>query len=125
MKHLHEKNEQFRAPSKEILDTFDSPGVRGVHLEQAEFTSLCPLTNQPDYGVIKVYYIPDKLCLESKSLKLYLSAYRNVGAFAETITQMIMEDVWAVLKPLKVEVIGVFVRRGGISIEALARREKV
>ncbi len=121
MKHLHEKSEQFPAPSRDILDTFLSPRVDHVTLQQSEFTSLCPITGQPDYAVITVSYNPKNLCLESKSFKLYLAAYRNFGGFAETITSLIASDLFAVLQcPLKVKTL--FARRGGIDIESVATR---
>jgi len=122
MKHLHEKNEQYAEPSVEILDTFTDPGVCIVELEQKEFTSLCPLTHQPDYGVITIEYVPRRLCIESKSLKLYLSAYRQVGAFAETIAARICGDLDEVLQPQWIRVTGRFASRGGISILARAER---
>jgi len=124
MKHLHEKNEQYATPDREILDSFPNPGVIQVTLTQGEFTSLCPLTGQPDYAEIEIKYGPKELCIESKSLKLYLSAYRNFGGFAETIAKMICEDLYEVLKPKYIQVNGRFVSRGGISIDAFVTRSE-
>lgn len=116
MKHLKRKNEQFKKPYVTILDTFPNPGVDKVKLNQIEFTSLCPLTGQPDYATIEIVYEPIGKCLESKSLKLYLAAYRSVGSFAETITKQICDDIKTVLDcPVTVRTI--FARRGGINIE--------
>lgn len=119
MKHLHEKNEQFTVPNKSILDTFLNPGVGQVTMTQQEFTSLCPLTSQPDYAGIVVTYVPKDLCLESKSLKLYLASYRSYKGFAETITAKIQKDIEEVLQ-CPVRVVTKFARRGGIDIESLA-----
>ena len=100
MKHLKKKKEyKYSGPDKSVLDTFPNPGVHEVTLVCSEFTSLCPITGQPDYGVVTIYYIPDKLCLESKSLKLYLGMYRQFGGFAEKITSKIYTDLDKVLKP--------------------------
>lgn len=121
MKHLIEKNEQYLAPDREILDVFNNPGVSEVTLNQKEFTSLCPLTSQPDYATITIYYRPKNFCVESKSLKLYLAAYRNFKGFAEDISQLIAEDLFAVLEcPLVVKAL--FARRGGIDILATTER---
>lgn len=116
MKHLHEKNEQFTTPCAEILDTFPNPGVDEITLNQCEFTSLCPLTGQPDYATITINYVPQDKCLESKSLKLYLASYRNTKGFAETITKQMHTDLKQVLGCF-VRVTTVFARRGGVNIE--------
>jgi len=124
MKHLHEKNEQYAEPSKDILDTFPNPGSTEVELIQKEFTSLCPLTQQPDYATIKILYSPNRLCIESKSLKLYLSAFRNFKGFAETITERICKDLFEVLQPTWIGVTGEFTSRGGISINAASEKRE-
>jgi len=121
VKHLHEKNEQYAEPSVGILDTFPSGGISRVILTQKEFTSLCPLTKQPDYCTIRIEYAPKELCVESKSLKLYLSSYRNVGAFAETLARRIGEDLFKVLSPRYLSITVQTAPRGGIDIEATAR----
>ena len=79
-----------------------------------EFTSLCPKTGLPDFGTITIKYIPDKLCIELKSLKLYIGAYRNLGIFYENSVNQILKDIVKACKPIKAEVIGEFNPRGGI-----------
>ena len=82
-----------------------------------EFTSLCPITGQPDYATIYISYIADKKCVESKSLKLYLFSFRNHGAFHEDCVNIIMKDLINLLDPRYIEVWGMFLPRGGISID--------
>jgi len=108
----------YDLPNGKTLDTFPNPGVKRVEMECIEFTSLCPVTGQPDYGEIKIVYEPMTLCVESKSLKLYLGSYRMYGGFAETLTLMIYADLLTVLRPKFLEVEGKFTYRGGISIKA-------
>lgn len=79
-----------------------------------EFTSLCPKTGLPDFGTITIKYIPDKLCIELKSLKLYIGAYRNLGIFYENSVNQILKDIVKACKPIKAEIIGEFNPRGGI-----------
>jgi 7-cyano-7-deazaguanine reductase len=90
--------------------TFDSP----------EFTSRCPITNQPDFGKILIKYIPDKKCVESKSLKLYLFSFRNHNTFHEEVVNRILDDLVKACNPRKAIVIGDFNPRGGISIKVEA-----
>lgn len=80
-----------------------------------EFTSLCPKTGQPDFAKITVEYIPDKLCIELKSLKFYLNSYRNDGIFFESVTNQILDDLVAVTKPRYMLITAEFNVRGGIS----------
>lgn len=82
-----------------------------------EFTSLCPITGQPDFANIIISYIPDKRCVESKSLKLYLFSFRNHGDFHEDVVNIIMKDLINLLDPRYIEVWGKFLPRGGISID--------
>ena len=82
-----------------------------------EFTSLCPVTNQPDFATIYVNYIPEKLMVESKSLKMYLFSFRNHGDFHENCVNTIMKDLRELMKPRFIEVQGKFTPRGGISID--------
>ena len=89
-----------------------------------EFTCVCPMTGQPDFGTITIRYIPDKLILESKSLKLYLWSFRNEGTFHEHATNRILDDVVKALRPLTCKVTGAFNVRGGISITVEAEYEK-
>lgn len=87
-----------------------------VTFECPEFTSLCPVTNQPDFGHIRIRYIPDKLCIESKSLKLYLFSFRNHNTFHEEAVNRILDDVVAACAPREAVVEGEFNPRGGIRI---------
>ena len=82
-----------------------------------EFTSLCPITGQPDYATIIISYVPDERLVESKSLKLYLFTYRNHGDFHEDVVNTIMKDLIALLDPKYIEVWGRFLPRGGLSID--------
>jgi 7-cyano-7-deazaguanine reductase len=93
-------------PERNYWITFDCP----------EFTSVCPVTGQPDFGKIIIQYIPDKLCLESKSLKLYLFSFRNYPAFHEDVTNRILSDIVRTIKPRQIIVRGEFRPRGGIAI---------
>src|SRR5512141_3078448 len=104
-------------PSK-ILDIFNNayPGRDYIiHFECPEFTCLCPKTGQPDFATIRIEYIPDKLCVELKSLKLYLWSYRNEGAFHEAVTNKILDDVVKATRPRKLQVEGDWFIRGGIA----------
>jgi 7-cyano-7-deazaguanine reductase len=106
---------QLRQP-RTILDTFANPRPRREYEIQfifPEFTSVCPVTGQPDFATITVTYIPDKLCVEMKSLKLYYFAYRNKGIFYEAVVNTILDDLVAVLKPRRMTVVGDFAVRGG------------
>ena len=87
-----------------------------VTLNSEEFTCLCPITHQPDYATIKIRYIPDKKLVESKSLKLYLTSFRNYGTFHEEVINTIADDLIKLLEPRYLEVEGLFKARGGISI---------
>jgi len=85
-----------------------------------EFTSRCPITNQPDFGKITIRYIPDKRCIESKSLKLYLFSFRNYGTFHEEVVNRILDDILAACQPRSIIVLGDFNPRGGINIKVEA-----
>ena len=115
---LKEKREyHFNEPYPELLETFPNPGVKSVTLTCKEFTSLCPITGQPDYAIVTIFYVPEQLCLESKSLKLYLGGYRNWGAFAEALSVKICKDLNEALN-CHVEVRVDQASRGGIEIHA-------
>jgi 7-cyano-7-deazaguanine reductase len=104
-------------PTKQ-LETFANPrSGRDYHIafECPEFTCLCPMTGQPDFATISIDYVPDALCVELKSLKLYLWSYRNEGAFHEAVTNQICDDLVAAIGPRSITVIGKFGVRGGIS----------
>jgi 7-cyano-7-deazaguanine reductase len=103
----------------EVLETFTNkhPGNDyRVHFNCPEFTSLCPITGQPDFATILIDYIPDIRMVESKSLKLYLFGFRNHGAFHEDCVNLIMKDLIRLMAPKYIEVTGLFTPRGGISI---------
>lgn len=93
-----------------------------VELDCLEFTSFCPVTSQPDFGKLVIRYKADKLLLETKSLKLYLRKFRDLKAFNEHLVNIIADEVWDVLKPQWLEVVGRFNARGGISVHAFAHR---
>jgi 7-cyano-7-deazaguanine reductase len=107
------------SPDKARLEAFENAYPKRdywVHFDCPEFTCLCPITAQPDFGHITIRYIPNKLCLESKSLKLYLFSFRNHGTFHEEVVNRILDDVVKAIKPRQVQVKGVFNPRGGIGI---------
>lgn len=91
-----------------------------VTLRCPEFTTLCPITGQPDFATLLISYIPDERLVESKSLKLYLFSFRNHGDFHEDVTNIIMNDLIELMSPKYIEVKGVFVPRGGIAIHPFA-----
>lgn len=99
-------------------------GCMTVNLSSDEFTSLCPVTAQPDFGEILIEYQPRKLLVESKSLKLYLFSFRNVGIFQEEIVNRILRDLQKLLSPSFIKVTGRFKSRGGISITPTAEYGK-
>ena len=102
-----------------VLETFENrhPGNDyWVRFNCPEFTSLCPITGQPDFAEIRISYIPDKRMVESKSLKLYLFSFRSHGDFHEDCVNIIMKDLIALMDPKYIEVTGLFTPRGGISI---------
>ncbi len=116
---------RYDHPEAAMLEVFDnqhpdSPWVVGLDCQ--EFTSVCPMTGQPDFGRIYIDYVPGQLCVESKSLKLYLGAYRNHGAFHEDCVNRIADDIAAVVAPRWLRVFGDFTVRGGIAIRPLALR---
>jgi 7-cyano-7-deazaguanine reductase len=103
----------------EVLETFENMNKENdywVQFNCPEFTTLCPITGQPDFAEIKIAYIPDERMVESKSLKLYLFSFRNHGDFHEDSVNIIMKDLIKLMDPKYIEVLGLFVPRGGISI---------
>ena len=105
------------APTHQALETFPNPNAERdyeIVMECPEFTCLCPKTGQPDFAKITISYVPDRLCVELKSLKLYLWSYRNEGAFHEAVTNQILNDLVLALKPRRMEVFSDFFVRGGI-----------
>ena len=113
---------QVKAPMEynpKVLDTFDNKHPNRdywVSFNAPEFTTLCPITGQPDFARLIIRYIPDKKMVESKSLKLYLFGFRNHGDFHEDVVNIIYNDLTALMKPKYLEVFGEFVPRGGIAI---------
>ncbi|MGN0886478.1 MAG: preQ(1) synthase [Candidatus Spyradenecus sp.] len=106
-----------------ILEAFENrhPGTDFfVKFNCPEFTSLCPITGQPDFATLYISYIPDRKIVESKSLKLYLFSFRNHGAFHEDCVNMILNDLVRLLAPRYIEVWGKFMPRGGLSIDPYA-----
>jgi len=101
----------------EILETFENqyPG-RGYEIDIScpEFTCICPKTGQPDFATINLKYVPDKLCIELKSLKLYMFSYRDEGAFHEHVTNKILDHIVEACSPIRAQVTGDFNVRGGI-----------
>ncbi len=91
-----------------------------IHFDCPEFTSLCPVTGQPDFALITIDYVPGKLCLESKALKFYLYSYRNTGAFHEDAVNRIMDDIVKACRPRRLKINGKFNPRGGLAITVSA-----
>jgi 7-cyano-7-deazaguanine reductase len=91
-----------------------------IEIEMPEFTSVCPKTGLPDHGTVTLRYIPDQLCLELKSLKMYALAYRNLGIFQENVVNRMLADVVRAAKPMEATVRGDFAARGGISTRITA-----
>ena len=112
-----------RSPEKASLETFRNPYPKRqywITFHCPEFTSLCPVTGQPDFGVIEIRYIPNKRCIEAKSLKLYLFSYRNVAMFNEEAINKILDDLVKAVRPREAEIIGEFNPRGGMRITVQA-----
>ena len=110
---------RFDSPDSSLLEAFPNryPGRDYVvEFAHPEFTSLCPMTGQPDFATIVVRYVPHERCVESKSFKLYMAAYRNHGSFMESLTNKIADDLITVLAPRRLTVEGVFNVRGGTAI---------
>ena len=108
------------AKPSNIIESFDNPNPERdyeIEFECPEFTCLCPLTGQPDFANFRITYVPDRKCVELKSLKLYLWSFRNEGAFHEKVTNRILDDLVAAVKPRLMEVKGEWFVRGGISTD--------
>lgn len=108
------------------LDTFVNPSPRRnyrIHMEIPEFTCLCPITGQPDFATLVLDYVPEKLCVELKSLKLYVWSYRNEGAFHEAVTHRILDDLVTALKPRYMSLTAYFYVRGGIYTTVVAEHK--
>ena len=106
-----------------VLETFENQHTENdywVRFNCPEFTTLCPITGQPDFGEIRISYVPNRRMVESKSLKLYLFSFRSHGSFHEDCVNTIMKDLIKLMDPKYIEVTGFFVPRGGISIHPYA-----
>jgi len=113
-------------PSKQ-LETFPNPSPQRdyrVHMEIPEFTCLCPKTGQPDFATLYLDYVADRLCLELKSLKLYIWSYRNEGAFHEAVTNRMLDDFARAIKPRFMRLAAKFYVRGGIYTTVVAETRK-
>jgi 7-cyano-7-deazaguanine reductase len=107
----------------ELIELFENPRPGReycITIKCPEFTSVCPRTGQPDFGEIVIEYCPDKLCIELKSLKLYMQSYRNKGIFYEALTNDILDDLYNTCKPRWIKVTSRFRPRGGITTEVVA-----
>ncbi|MCH2125054.1 MAG: preQ(1) synthase [Pirellulaceae bacterium] len=111
---------------RDLLETFENqfPGRNyDIEIVAPEFTSVCPKTGQPDFGTLTFTYTPEGKCVELKSLKYYLQSFRNDGIFYENVTNRILDDLVAVLKPRQIQVVAAFTARGGISTTITALHE--
>jgi len=111
------------SPQQATLEAFPNPnGHRdySVRIDCPDFTSLCPVTGQPDFAEIIVEYVPDDRCVETKSLKLYLASYRNVHSFNEAVINRILDDLVAACHPRRMRIEGRFVARGGLALTVTA-----
>ena len=110
------------SPAEARLETFPNPARRNyrIHFETDDFTSVCPITGQPDFARIDIDYAPDRLCVESKSLKFYLASYRNERAFNEAVTNRSLDDFVKACAPREATVIAQFSARGGIALTVRA-----
>ena len=122
--HLGEKQTAYASDyAPQLLETFENKHPDKdywVKFNCPEFTSLCPLTGQPDFATITIAYVPERRMVESKSLKLYLFSFRNHGDFHEDVVNIIMKDIIRCIDPRYIEVWGKFLPRGGISIDPYA-----
>ena len=106
-------------PSADILETFPNRYPQRdywIRFDCEDFTSLCPITGQPDFARLRIEYVPDARCVETKSLKFYLASFRNTASFNEEISNRIMEDLVTACEPRQILVHGEFAARGGISV---------
>ena len=111
------------SPAEARLETFPNPAPERnyhIHFETDDFTSVCPVTGQPDFARIDIDYVPDRMCVESKSLKFYLASYRNERAFNEAVTNRILDDFVKACAPREAIVIAQFSARGGIALTVRA-----
>ena len=109
-------------PKEARLETFPNPARRNYHIrfETDDFTCLCPVTGQPDFARIEIDYVPDRLCVETKSLKFYLASYRSERAFNEAVTNRILDDFVKACSPREAVITAQFSARGGIALSVRA-----
>lgn len=115
------------SPSRDQLETFPNPSPGRdytIEIICPEFTSVCPKTGQPDFGTITYSYTPDQICVELKSLKLYLQRFRNEGIFYETLVNRLLDDFVAMCQPRRCQIKGAFTPRGGISTNVICEYQK-
>ena len=113
--------------SSGVIETFPNPRPERdfeIDIDCPEFTSMCPKTGLPDFGTIRITYVPDQQCVELKALKYYLLEYRNRGIFYESATNQILDDLVAACAPRRMVVVGDFTPRGGIKTTVTAKYEK-
>src|SRR5262245_45283444 len=118
---------EFFAMSSSTIETFPNPRPERdyvIAISCPEFTSLCPKTGLPDFGEIKITYVPDTMCIELKSLKYYIIEFRNRGIFYEHVTNQILDDLVSAIKPRRMTVVGDFSARGGIKTSVTADYRK-
>ena len=111
---------------RSFLETFENPHPKRdytIEIVAPEFTSVCPITGQPDFGVLTITYTADAKCIELKGLKLYLQSFRQAGIFYEDVTNCILDDLVSVLAPRKMKLVAAFTPRGGISSTITAVHE--
>lgn len=110
------------SPAEAHLETFPNPAQRNyrIHFETDDFTSVCPITGQPDFARIDIDYVPDRVCVESKSLKFYLASYRNERAFNEAVINRILDDFVKACAPREAIVTAQFSARGGVALTVRA-----
>jgi 7-cyano-7-deazaguanine reductase len=111
------------SPNEARLETFPNPAPKRdywIHFETDDFTSLCPVTGQADFARIDIDYVPDRMCIESKSLKFYLASFRNERAFNEAVTNRILDDFVRACSPREAIITAQFSARGGIALTVRA-----
>jgi 7-cyano-7-deazaguanine reductase len=118
---------EFEPMSSSKIEIFPNPAPDRdyeIAIAAPEFTSVCPMTGLPDFGDIRITYVPDARCLELKALKYYLLEYRNRGIFYEAATNQILDDLVAACRPRRMTIVGAFTARGGISTSVTATYTK-
>ena len=112
---------------RELLETFENQFPQrdySIEIICPEFTSVCPMTGQPDFGTLTITYTPEAQCVELKSLKMYLQSFRNQGIFYENVTNRILDDLVARLQPRRLKLVAAFSPRGGISTNVTVVHEQ-